>query len=184
MAMVANTSREAGRRRRLEIWGGTAALMLLPLIAIRGTDAAAWDPPGDFMLLAILLVGLGAAYELASRVKDRRAYRVGLGIAVAAALLQIWINLAVGVVGSEDNPANLIYAGVLGVALGGALLARFRAPGMARAMIATAAAQGMAFVVALAAGLGFTGPITVFFGALWLIAAWLFRRAARQEMAD
>ena len=32
---------------------------------------------------------------------------------------------------------------------------------------------------ALAAGLGFTGPITVFFCSLWLTAAALFRRAAR-----
>nr|MBA3525748.1 hypothetical protein [Sphingomonas sp.] len=32
---------------------------------------------------------------------------------------------------------------------------------------------------ALIAGLGFTGPITVFFTALWLIAAWLFQRAGR-----
>ena len=35
--------------------------------------------------------------------------------------------------GSEDNPANLQFGGVLLVGLLGAVLARFRAPGMARA---------------------------------------------------
>ena len=30
-----------------------------------------------------------------------------------AAFLLIWINLAVGIIGSEDNPANLMYGAVL-----------------------------------------------------------------------
>jgi hypothetical protein len=39
-------------------------------------------------------------------------------------------------------------------------------------------------VIALIAGLGSTGDIvmlTGFFAALWLIAAWLFRKAAREQ---
>ena len=50
-------------------------------------------------------------------------------------------------------------------------------------MAATSVAQALAFVIALIAGLGFTGPITVFFAALWLIAAWLFRKAAPDRLA-
>ena len=65
----------------------------------------------------------------------------------------------------------------------GALLARFRPAGMALAMVAAAVAQILAFAFALAAGLGFTGPITVFFAALWLISASLFRKAAREASA-
>ena len=72
----------------------------------------------------------------------------------------------------------MIYAAVIGVALAGAAFAGFRAAAMARAMIATALAQGASFLVALGAGFGFTGPITIFFVSLWLISAWLFRRAA------
>lgn len=63
------------------------------------------------------------------------------------------------------------------------MLARFRPMGMSRAMVAAAIAQGLAFAIALVAGLGFTGPITIFFAALWLISAWLFREAAREEGA-
>ena len=166
-------------RRRLAVWGGAAALMLLPVLAVRGTDPAAWDPPGDFIFLAILLAGVAIAYELAARVPERRAYAAGAGVALAAGLLSAWINLAVGIIGSEDDPANLVYAGVIAVALIGAALARFRPSGMARAMAAAAIAQALAFAVALVGGLGFTGPITVFFTALWLISAWLFGRAAR-----
>lgn len=154
--------------------------MLLPVLALRSIEEVAWDP-GDFMFLAILLGGVGIAYELAARVTDRSAYLAAAAIALAAAFLSTWINLAVGIIGSEDNPANWIYAGVLAVALAGAALARFRPLGMARAMVAAAIAQALAFVTALAAGLGFTGPITVFFAALWLMAAWLFRRSAREQ---
>ena len=166
-----------GSRERLAVWGGAAALMLVPVLAIRLADPVPSDP-GDFIFLGILLAGVGVAFELGVRATDRIAYRMAAGIALAAALLSMWINLAVGIIGSEDNPANWIYAGVLAVAAAGAVVTRFRPRGMALAMATTAAAQVIAFVVALAAGLGFTGPITVFFTALWLISAWLFRKAA------
>ena len=170
---------EPGNRHRLAVLGPAGALMLLPVVAIRGFDPAAWDPPGDMMFLAILLAGVAIAFELAARVSPLRAYRVAAALALAAALLHSWINFAVGIIGNEDNPANLIYGAVLAVALGGALLARFEARGMARAMLGAAVAQLLVFAAALAAGLGFTGPITVFFTSLWLASAWLFRKAAR-----
>lgn len=54
------------------------------------------------------------------------------------------MNGAVGIVGSEDNPANLMYGGVLAVGIVGAVIARFRAEGMARA-------QGSVALIALIA---------------------------------
>jgi hypothetical protein len=38
------------------------------------------------------------------------AYRAGVGISVGAAFILVWMNLAVGVFGTEDNPLNLLYA--------------------------------------------------------------------------
>ena len=169
--------------QRLAVWGALASAMVLPVLGHDLISATARDP-SDFLFLAFLLAGAGAAYELAARIDDRRAYRAALGVAIVASLLQAWINLAVGIIGSEDSPANLIYAGVIAVALGGAIAARLRPDGMALAMVATAAAQLVAFVAALTAGLGFTGPITVFFCTMWLVSAWLFRRAARRASID
>jgi peptidoglycan/LPS O-acetylase OafA/YrhL len=166
--------------KRLAMLAGVGALMLLPVIAIRIAENAQRDP-GDYVFLAILFTGIAVASEIAARVSRQRAYAAAAGIAIAAALLQAWINLAVGTIGSEDNPANWIYAAVIGIAVLGALLARFRPSGMACAMTAAAAAQVLAFAMALAAGLGFTGPITIFFTALWLISAGLFRRAGRGD---
>lgn len=100
---------------------------------------------------------------------------------MTAALHSAWINLAVGIIGSEDNPANYICHAALVVAPVGSVAAGFQPLGMACAMAATVSARGFAFVVALAAGLGFTGQFTVFFTSLWRISAGLFLRAGRSR---
>lgn len=75
-------------------------------------------------------------------------------------------------------------------ALDFAVFARFRPPGMVRALCATALAQVAVAAIALIARLGPAAPIwpkdililTGFFVALWLLSAWLFRNAARQQL--
>jgi hypothetical protein len=95
------------------------------------------------------------------------------------------MNLAVGLIGSEDNPANLMYFGVLAALIIGAFIARLEPHGMARALFATALAQALVAVIALIAGehqssvssaseiLGVNG----LFVALFAGSAMLFRRA-------
>ena len=180
MTEAEDQSRSWTRLRRGPVLGAIAALMVLPVVALRLANPAPADP-GDFMFLAILFGGIVAAFEIAVRVPARFAYAFGIGFALAAGLLSAWINLAVGIIGSEDNPANLIYAAVLAIALIGALLSGFRPRGMARAMVVTAIAQALTLFGALVAGFGFTGPITVFFVALWLLSAQLFARAAEAD---
>ena len=166
------------RQPRLLVWAVAGAAMLLPILAMRGVDPAAWDPPGDFIFLGILFAGTAGAFELGTRVPPRLAFRVAVALGLAAILLHTWVNLAVGIIGTEENPANLIYVAVIAVAVIGALLARFRARAMAKAMQAAAIAQALVFAIAWATGLGFTGPITIFFIALWLASAALFHKAA------
>ena len=177
---TADAARGVANRGRWILWCGTAALMLLPVLAIRGTGEAAGEQRGDFVFLGVLLAGVGGAYELAARTSERSAYRVAVSLALASAILVTWMTLAVGIIGSEDHPANLMYGAVLAVPMTGAALVRFRPWGMAMAMIATALAQILIFIIALVAWQAFTGPITVFFSALWLTSAWLFRKAARR----
>ena len=38
-----------------------------------------------------------------------------VGFALAAAFILVWMNLAVSIIGTEDNPAKLMYGGVLPV---------------------------------------------------------------------
>lgn len=160
--------------------------MLLPLVAMQLTSEMTWDG-ADFAIMGAMLLAACGAVELAARGSGGTAYPTAVGVAVVTALVLIWINLSVGIVGSEDDPANLMYGGVLAVGILGALVGRFRPRGMARAMVATALAQALAGVLALVAGRGSAGAnspgpvlvLTIMFAGLWLLSAWLFQRAAR-----
>jgi hypothetical protein len=120
----------------------------------------------------------------------RAVYRLGAGVALMAGFLQVWMNLAVGIVGSEDNPVNQGFFGVVVTAAACAFVARFNAEGMARAMLATAGVQALlAVAVATAPSTARDDPmgaigvlmLSGFFAALWLVSAALFHRSARLE---
>jgi uncharacterized membrane protein len=118
----------------------TALLLLVPLVAMQFTDEVRWDL-ADFVVAGALLFGADLTYQLLARRTDNLAYRVAVAVAVLAALVLVWANLAVGLIGSEDNPANLMYLGVLAVGIVGAVAARFQPRGMARALFAMASAR-------------------------------------------
>ena len=162
----------------------TAFLLLIPLVAMQFTKEVAWSLD-DFIVAGILLFGSGLAYTVVARMGGSTTYKVAAGVAVAAGLLLIWGNLAVGFIGSEDNPANLLYGGVLAVAIIGAIAARFRPLGMSRAMFAAALTQ---FLVPLVAALIWKPEVNLgmvqvlvlnaVFALLWVGSGLLFRRAS------
>ena len=168
-------------------WATAALLLLLPLVAMQVSDEVRWDL-ADFLLFGGLLISAGITYEIAAMTSADAAYRAGVAVALGTAFVLIWINLAVGIIGSEDNPANLMYGAVLVVGLVGAIMARFRPRGMARALVAIALAQALVALITLAADLGgLAGPLLEIIGvnamfiALWLLSAWLFQRVGTQE---
>src|SRR5688500_20220430 len=81
-------------------------------------------------------------------------YRFAVGVAVGAAFILVWLSLGVGIIGKDGDPANLMYFGVLAVGIVGALIARFRPRGMARALFATALAQTSVAAIALILEIG------------------------------
>jgi hypothetical protein len=175
--MTAAAIDDQGRIRALA-WGGGAALILLPLFALKLADPSAWDV-AELPFTLIMVAAVGIAFEFALRIPARLAYRAGIAAALGTAFLLTWGNLAVGFAGSEDNRVNIVFFAVPLVALLGSALARFRARGIAVALAVTAAAQLAAGLIALADGY-FTGPLTVAFTGLWLASALLFRRSAQQ----
>lgn len=117
------------------------------------------------------------------------AYRAAVGVALAAAFILVWLVGAVGVIGEPGDRADLMYGGVLAVGIVGAVIARFRPHGMARALLATALTQALVAVIALIAG-KHQAPISSvfeilclngFFVAIFMGSAWLFRHAARKQ---
>jgi hypothetical protein len=148
-------------------------------------DDMAWDYV-DFAVFGAMMLIVGYLYALVSRKAAGKSCRAAFGVALGTAFVLVWINGAVGIIGDEDNDANMFYFGVLAVGALGAAIARFQPPGMVWAMCATASAQAAVAVIALVAGLGSAAPawpgdilvLTVIFVALWLTSAWLFRYAA------
>ncbi|MBO2011895.1 hypothetical protein [Hymenobacter negativus] len=162
----------------------TALLLLIPLVAMQFTKEVTWTLD-DFIVAGLLLFGAGLTYTLVARMGGSGTYRVAAGIAVVAGLLLVWGNLAVGFIGSEDNPANLLYGGVLAVALIGAIAARFRPLGMSRAMFATALTQFLVPLIAMLIwrpevdmGMFQLLALNTAFAGLWVGSGWLFRRAS------
>jgi len=174
--MGENNSKQRGSRRKKRALLVGAFILLLPLIAMQFTDEVNWDV-ADFVIFAGLLTGAGVTYELAARKSGNSTYKTAVGLALLATFLLVWINGAVGIIGNESNDTNLMFFGVLLTGLIGVFVARFEPRGMARAMSATALAQVLVFLIAVVAGWGFIGPVTLIFVALWMGSAWLFQKA-------
>ena len=117
------------------------------------------------------------------------SYRFATILALAIAFILVWLIGAVGVIGVEGDPFDLMYFGVLAVGLIGVIAARLQPHGMARALFATAFAQALVAFVALIVGKHQSSVSSVpeililngFFIALFLGSARLFGNAARQE---
>src|SRR5690606_20044337 len=123
------------------------------------------------------------------RTMNNTAYRFAIGIALTAAIILVWLSLGVGIIGKDGDPANMMYLGVLAVGIAGAIIARLRPVGMARALFAMALAQALVAAIALVAGLGlpWSGPaeiglLNAFFIAMFAGAGWLFRYSVRKKV--
>jgi len=161
-------------------WGGAVALLLVPLVL-----QFPWTL-SDFIFAGAVFGIVGGTFELAIRKSGNRWYRGGVAVALATSFLLVWLNGAVGIIGNEDNPANLMFMVVILMAIAGAIAARFEAPGMARAMFVAAGAETLIAVIVLANRLGATEPpgfpgvpiLIVGFAGMWGLSGFLFRRAA------
>ena len=171
---------------RVTGWTGAAVLLMLPLVAMQYTSEVDWSL-SDFLVMGALLGTAGLVLELATRRSSNLAYRFASAFAVAAAFLLVWVNGAVGFLGDEGNPANLMFLGGIMVAIAGAVIVRARPAGMAQVLLVTAAAQLLAGIIGFAAGWASPGRQgiyevvmgTTLFTSLWLVSAFLYSRAAR-----
>lgn len=177
MTDVAQPTAKRSNRLRPFIWGFALFLLLLPAVAMQFTPEVNWTA-SDFVIWGIMLTGACSLYELAARLSDNGFYRAGFGLAVVTGFLITWSNLAVGIIGNEDDIVNLVFFALLGCGFIGAALAGFRAKGMALVMTALGIAQLLISLVAFGAGWDFRGAtVSLVFVGLWFTSAALFRQA-------
>ena len=180
MANEAETAGKSGGRVPWRIigWGTAVGIILLPLAAMQFTAEVDWSV-GDFVIASLMLGLVGLAIELTVLKSNNMTCRIAAGLAIIASLLIVWVNGAVGMIGSEDNPFNLLFLGVIPLALVGAALASFRPAGMALAMLLAGIAQASLALVGTAADLR-GGIFSALLAGLWFLSAALFRMASRQ----
>jgi len=167
---------------------GTGFILLIPVVL---TLLALWHwKPGALVLAVVLLFGgAGLTYGLvAKKMMSNKAYRFAVGVALAAVFLLVWMNAAVGGI-LGDDPANMMYFGVLLVGFIGAVIVRLEPQGMSRALLATAFAMVLVPAVALIIGTPAfaNGVVAVFglhavFAMLFVGSALLFRRASAHRL--
>lgn len=186
---MTTTMTQAARRDwwRIARWSAAAALLCVPAVAMRFPGSGFDWSASDFVMMGALFAGVLGGYEFLAARAPSVAYRAAAVLTMLGLFLLIWLNLAVGIIGSENDNANLMFAGVIAIIVGGACIARFEAGGMSKALFAAAGAQALVGVVAVGGDLGLEGRswprdvivLTSFFTGLWAVAGTLFRLGRR-----
>lgn len=175
---------------RIAAWGGAAALMMVPAIGVQISDEWQWNGE-DFIFAGGLLLAACIAFEIAGRQGGGFAYRAASALAIAGGCALIVVTGAVGFIGDEGNPANLMFGAVLAAGLIGAAASALRPRGMANTLFAMAGVQAVIAAVALAFGYGREAPQwpldilagTGLFVTWWTISGLLYRNAAAGRSA-
>nr|WP_315457571.1 hypothetical protein [uncultured Sphingorhabdus sp.] len=177
------TARSRLNMWRILGWGGAVVLILTPLVAMQFTKEVDWDET-DFIVAAIIFGIMGGLIEFAVRLSANWYFRLGSLFAVLAGFMVIWSNLAVGMIGNEDNPVNLWFGLVLLIAITGSIASRFRSSILPQAMFIAGAAQ---IAIGIFAGILGADPrggrFTIVLSVAWLISSLLFLCAQRRHQA-
>ncbi len=144
-----------------------------------------WDAL-DYMAALALVAGSTGAYWIATRSARSLWHHVAVLIAAGGALLMLWMQLAVGLIGSGAHPINEAMGLVLVVGATGALLSRFRASGLRTTLLVAAGTQmvlgAIGFILLPAEFFSDTFLVTAFFSGLWTASAFLFHLAVLKEL--
>lgn len=161
---------------RLTGWGFALALLATPAVMMQFSHEWNWGP-GDFLVAAILIGGVGLSIEWVVRRTASLAYRMGAAVALVGAFLLAWANAVGHLVAGRDHPSNLLVLAIPVLGLIAGWRAGWRPAALVRVLLAMTAAQLL--LAAFVAGREIRPAVTLLvFNAPWLLAAFLFRRAA------
>jgi len=161
----------------------TAAILMIPFVAMRYTDEVIWTL-GDFIFMGTLLFGTGLVFDLIARRSKSTTYKWAAGIAAIATILLVWVNAAVGIIG--NGPVNLLYLCVILIGITGAFVSSLKPDGMSRTLFAMTVGQMVVPMIALyfvpaemAETPGTLGVFALngFFAMMWVVSGLLFRRS-------
>ena len=74
-------------------------VLLVPLVAMQFSEEWDWKV-GDFIIVGVLLAGVGFAYELILHGLKNNLRQALMGAGLAVVMVLIWVELAVGIFGT------------------------------------------------------------------------------------
>ncbi|MBD8066056.1 hypothetical protein IC608_11285 [Devosia sp. PTR5] len=174
---------------RAALWAGAVGIYLIPVALKVTTGDLDWSLV-DLLFVAVLIFLPVLIYDAATRQVASWSYHAGMAVALAGASFLVFSTASVGIIGSESDAANALYFAVVAAGLVGGFSVRLSADGMARTLTGVAAVQMLITIIALFLQLGYpdSGPLELLainglFVAMWLFAAFLFSKAAREPSA-
>ena len=78
---------------------GIVLILSIPFFAMRFGTGVNWSP-FDFIVAGVVLVVVGVSFEVVMRFVTKTKHRVVLALIILAALVLVWIELAVGLFGT------------------------------------------------------------------------------------
>lgn len=169
----------------------TIGLLLIPLIAMQFTEEVQWTPI-DFLAAGILLSGTGLTYVFLKKVSHSMIYRVALAITLLTSLVMIWANLAVGLIGSENEAINQLYFILIATVFLAGYIVKFQPKGMFKVMMLIATLQSSIVIIALSLGYQHVYGSSIaeilavngFFILLWATSGLLFKSLPHQNEVE
>lgn len=182
------TSESPFSRSILKLFVISSFILLIPFTAMQFTAEVNWTL-FDFMVAGTLIFTAGFTYLFITRTSSLVSYKIAVGFAVLSSLFMIWSNLAVGIIGSEDNLINLLYFTIPAGALISALWVRFSTRGLMTTMYGCAIGVGLITAIAFLSGMQHAQgsssmeiiAVNSLFIVLFVLSALLFRYAAYLE---
>lgn len=178
-------------KRHVFIALGIVFILSIPFMAMQITKEVNWST-ADFILMALILSGIAAVYELAAHKSQLSSYRIAIGIALLGMFLLFWVNAAVGIIGHESQDANMLYAVVFLVIVIGAAASKMNALAMYKTMmlgaLSTIAVPCIAYIIWPPASISWSPGVfkvflmSGFFASLFVLSAFLFKMSGKSAL--
>jgi len=167
----------------------TLLVLSIPLIAMQFSAGVQWSV-ADFIVMGVLIFTTGFSYVLLTKSSHSIIHKAAVALAIVSTFLLVWVNLAVGLIGSGPNAANLMYAGIVAIVIAGSFIAGFTSKGMQRLMTAVAITLALFVLIQLAFNMQNYPDSYVmeiisvngFFALLFGISALLFRYTIQKQL--
>ncbi|MFA7287539.1 MAG: hypothetical protein WC055_01535 [Melioribacteraceae bacterium] len=166
----------------------SALLLIIPLTAKIISEEMKWSIFDFFAAWSLIFIA-SFIYRMASKNVNNITYKAAIALSVFSGLFLIWSNLAVGLMGNENNSINLVYPGVLAIGTLGAIVTRLQPRGMAIVLFIMAFSHLIISALALIAGVQYAPESSVteilavngFFAFLWTASGLLFLNTVKEN---